>query len=290
MMFDYSLAGLVTAGLMIYLVYALLQARAALKGIDDHDRHRLDSNSALLRRRHRARRAARRYMTHVFDGERTFLSPVLRPVEAGALLARRRRREARAALDHLYRRDAVLPCRRISDRLRLDAACRRCCRSTRPTSPRWPRICPSTRRSASHQHQLAELRRREHAELSDADARPDAPELRLGGDRHRAGHGADSRLRARVGARRSAISGSISRAARSISCCRSRSSARSFLVWQGVPQNTRRLCRRDHARRRQADHQPGPGRLADRDQAARHQWRRLLERQLPRFPTRTRRR
>ena len=39
------------------------------------------------------------YMTRVFNGERTFLSPVLRPVEAGALLARRRRREARAALD-----------------------------------------------------------------------------------------------------------------------------------------------------------------------------------------------
>ena len=32
MIFDYSLAALVTVGLMIYLVYALLQARAALRG------------------------------------------------------------------------------------------------------------------------------------------------------------------------------------------------------------------------------------------------------------------
>ncbi len=31
------------------------------------------------------------YMTRVFNGERTFLSPVLRPVEARALLGRRRR-------------------------------------------------------------------------------------------------------------------------------------------------------------------------------------------------------
>ena len=44
----------------------------------------------------------------------------------------------------------------------------------------------------------------------------------------------------------------------------------------------RTLCRRDHARRRDADDQPGAGCLADRDQAARHQRRRLLERQLVR--------
>ena len=44
------------------------------------------------------------YMTRVFNGERTFLSPVLRPVEAGALLDRRRRRAARAALADLYGR------------------------------------------------------------------------------------------------------------------------------------------------------------------------------------------
>ena len=42
----------------------------------------------------------------------------------------------------------------------------------------------------------------------------------------------------------------------------------------------RAVCRCDHAGGRQADDQPGPGRLADRDQAARHQRRRLLERQL----------
>ena len=55
-----------------------------------------------------------------------------------------------------------------------------------------------------------------------------------------------------------------------------------FLVWQGVPQNLGRLRRRHHARGRQADLEPGAGGLADRHQAARHQRRRLLERQLGR--------
>ena len=42
----------------------------------------------------------------------------------------------------------------------------------------------------------------------------------------------------------------------------------------------RPLCRCDDARRRQPDHQPWAGGLADRHQAARHQRRRLLEREL----------
>ena len=52
-----------------------------------------------------------------------------------------------------------------------------------------------------------------------------------------------------------------------------------FLVWQGMPQTLGALCRCHHAGRRQADHRRGSGRLADRHQDARHQWRRLLQRQ-----------
>ncbi len=52
------------------------------------------------------------------------------------------------------------------------------------------------------------------------------------------------------------------------------------MVWQGVPQNLSAYTRRHHTRRRQADHRPGPGRLAGSDQDARHQRRRLLQRQL----------
>ena len=52
-----------------------------------------------------------------------------------------------------------------------------------------------------------------------------------------------------------------------------------FLIWQGMPADARRLCRGDDAGGRQADHCGRPGRFADRDQDARHQWRRLLQRQ-----------
>ena len=52
-----------------------------------------------------------------------------------------------------------------------------------------------------------------------------------------------------------------------------------FLVWQGMPQTLGALCRCHDAGRRQADHRGRPGRLPGRDQDARHQWRRLLQRQ-----------
>ena len=134
------------------------------------------------------------YMTRVFNGERTFLSPVLRPVEARPLLDRRRRREARTALADLYGRDAAVPCRRLSDHLWPDAAAGAV--AVQPGG-----AIRGRRRSVlqhcdllHHQHQLAELRRREHAVVPDADARADAPEFPVGGDRHRARGGADPRL------------------------------------------------------------------------------------------------
>ena len=51
------------------------------------------------------------------------------------------------------------------------------------------------------------------------------------------------------------------------------------LCLAGHAADPRRLCRRDHAGRRQADHRRRPGRFADRHQDARHQRRRLLQRQ-----------
>ena len=47
----------------------------------------------------------------------------------------------------------------------------------------------------------------------------------------------------------------------------------------GHAADARALCRSDDARRRQADHCCWAGRVAGRDQDARHQWRRLLQRQ-----------
>jgi len=68
MIFDYSLAGLVSIGLLFYLTYALLrperferiqlQTTRNLKAYH-HDRHWLDSNYSVLRGRRRAGQTAR---------------------------------------------------------------------------------------------------------------------------------------------------------------------------------------------------------------------------------------
>ncbi len=193
--------------------------------------------------------------------------------------ARRRRRGARAALARLHGRHAAVPRRRLRAPVSAAAAARRAAvQSGRADRGRaGPRV--QHRDQLHHQHQLAELRRREHAVLSDADVRPDA--------------------------RRTSCP------RRPASCSRSRSSAaspapRSSTIgnfWVDVTRCTlyvllpicvavcavpglaghaadaRALCRRHHARRRQADHRGRPGRLAGRDQDARHQRRRLLQRQ-----------
>ena len=89
------------------------------------------------------------YMTRVLNGERTFLSPVLRPVEAAIYWAGGVDEKARAGLAHLYGRHAAVPRRRLSRRLRSDApagdAAAQSGRSNRRSAP----IYRSTRRSAS---------------------------------------------------------------------------------------------------------------------------------------------
>ena len=80
MIFDYSLAGLVTAGLLVYLVFALLRPSAS-------ERHVMSSIGWIEIALYCAIIVALVlplgwYITRVFNGERTFLSPALRPVEA----------------------------------------------------------------------------------------------------------------------------------------------------------------------------------------------------------------
>jgi hypothetical protein len=64
-------------------------------------------------------------------------------------------------------------------------------------------------RELCHEHELAIPRRRDHDELSDADARHDRAELRLGRDRHGSADRDDLGLCPAATARRSATSGSI---------------------------------------------------------------------------------
>jgi hypothetical protein len=128
-----------------------------------------------------------------------------------------------------------------------------------------------------HQHQLAELWRRDHHEPTSARWRADGAELRVGRHRHRL---AVALIRGFARGRPKTLGNfwvdltratlyvllplaSSSRSPSSGRACRRRSTPR----------------RRDHARRRAADHRARPGRQPGRDQAARHQWRRLLQRQ-----------
>ena len=134
------------------------------------------------------------FMTRVFAGERTFLSPILGPVERGLYRLAGRRCAGRAALDDLRVRDAAVQPRRLHPALRAAAP------ASRPAaqSARYGRGAAGPRvqhgRQLRHQHELAELRRREHARLPRADGRPHGAELRLGSDGHRARRGARPRL------------------------------------------------------------------------------------------------
>ena len=62
------------------------------------------------------------YMTRVFNGERTFLSPVLRPVEAALYWLGGVDEKREQHWIDLYHRDAVVSRRRLPRPLRADAA------------------------------------------------------------------------------------------------------------------------------------------------------------------------
>ena len=149
------------------------------------------------------------YMTRVFEGKPTLLSPVLRPVERGIYVACGVDERAGAALGHLCRRHAGLQSRRLRRAVRLAAAAGRA--AVQPAASGCGGAGPGLQHLGQlrHQHQLAVVRAGNHDELSRADGGADGAQLRLRGNRHRARHRADPRLRPALGADRSAISGSI---------------------------------------------------------------------------------
>ena len=149
MTFDYSLAGARDRRAADLPHLRSAEARAVLKGPTAMTVIGWIQILLYLRDRRRAREAARRL--HDARLQRRAHVPLAGPAagRSGALLARRRRREARAALAHLHGRHAAVPRRRLPDSLRADARCRRSCRSIRPSSPPSRRISPSTPRSAS---------------------------------------------------------------------------------------------------------------------------------------------
>ena len=200
MTFDYSLAGLVTVGLMIYLVYALLRARAALKESTTMTINGWLQIRALFRGPHRPRRSARplygacvRGRAHLpFAGPAAGRSRCCTASAASTRGASRTGSTYTVAMLFFNAAGFLI----VYGLMRLQALL--------PLNPAEQSAVASDLilqhgGQLHHQHQLAELRRRKHAELPDANGRPDDAELRVGSHRHRAGHRAHPRLRARIG-------------------------------------------------------------------------------------------
>ena len=136
------------------------------------------------------------FMARVFEGERTFLHPVLGSGRAPDLPSLGRRRQARNALDRVCGGGARIQLHRLPRRVRAATAAGHAAAQSRRTRRGVARLVVQYRGQLRHQHQLAGLRRREHDELSHADARPGGAELRLRRDRHRGADRVDPGLRA----------------------------------------------------------------------------------------------
>ncbi len=173
---------------------------------------------------------------------------------------------------------------------------------------RLGRLVVQHRGELRHEHELAGLRRRDHDELPDPDARPDGAELRLRGVRDGDPGRADPRLRAPLGRDHRQLLGRSDPddALHPAAAVRDPGAGprvpgggadvRRVSQGDGGPaervrraggrQGRQARSRREGAAHDQeveahrAGHRGGPGRLPDRHQAARHQRGRLLQRQL----------
>ena len=163
------------------------------------------------------------YMTRVFAGERTFLSPVLRPVERAVYWC--------CGVDekeeqHWLTYAVAMLFFSVVGFLTLYALQR--LQWYLPFNPQGQTgveqsLAFNTSVSFVTQHELAVLRAGNHDGLPRADGRADGAQLRFGGDRHRAGAGADPRLRAARGQGDRQFLGRSDPHARSTCCCRCRS-------------------------------------------------------------------
>ena len=176
---------------------------------------------------------------------------------------------------------SVLICQRRSSR----AACstRSCARraSTRGTRATWSRArgtCRSTRPRRSSRTRTGSSTAARRRCRTSPDGRPGGAELRLGRRRHRRRHRGHPRPRLALGQGDRQSSTSTSPARSSTSCCRSRPGrARARVPGRHADAQGTTTRRRSGGH---ADVPRRPGRRPGGDQAARHQRRRLLQRQL----------
>ena len=132
-----------------------------------------------------------------------------------------------------------------------------------------------------HEHELAVLRRRVHDVVPVADGRPRGAELRLGRGRDGGAGGGDPRVHAALDLRaRELLAGPVPLARLHPAAALDRARRDPHLA--GRRPDLRRARDRDDARGRAADDRARPGRVADRDQAARDERRRLLQLELRR--------
>ena len=158
------------------------------------------------------------------------------------------------------------------------------CRHVLPMNPRGLAGLRRGRRvehrgQLHHQHQLAMVFGRSRAVEPQPDAGPDDPQLPLG--RHRHCHRLRPVPRLCAARERRPIGNFWADCTRVtlyllLPICVVYAL---FLIASGVPQTFASVGRCDHAGRRQADHRARAGRQPGSDQDARHQWRRLLQRQ-----------
>ena len=136
------------------------------------------------------------YMAAVFEGRRTFMSPLLEPVERLIYRVAGRGSRPRIELAALrLRRPAGEPAR--PDRgVRVAAPAGRIAAQSAGVRRRIARFVVQHGGQLRHQHELAGLCRRSDHELPDADARARRAEFPLGGLRNRGAGGADPRVRA----------------------------------------------------------------------------------------------
>ncbi len=159
------------------------------------------------------------------------------------------------------------------------------CRSTCPFNPNgFPGIDPALvvqhGRQLRDQHELAELRRREHPRPPRPDGRAGRAELRLGGGRAWPSLSLSSAAWPGGPRRPSATSGSTSPAPSPASCVPLAVVFTVVLISQGVIQNLSGYRDGHDAGGRRAVDPRRPGGQPDRHQAPRHERRRLPQRQL----------
>ncbi len=220
-----------------------------------------------------------------------------RPGRAIAVPAERRACRRRHGLEALRGRDAAVQPARCAGRLCAAAPAGRAAAESAGLRRGVARFVVQHRREFRHQHQLAGLRRRIDDELSDADARARGAELPVGRDRNGGARRIHPRLRAQAVQRSRQFLGrpdALDTLCAAAAVADRRAGAglarRGAELQQGGRRPTDAIGRGGHtgqgrrARKEGDDHHAEPaaraGGVAGRDQATRHQWRRLLQRQL----------